>query len=230
MKPFRKGLRATFALISIALMTACSTLGEYDITVNDVTVYEPASPLRVDGIEDTALQNCLQQTADDIEATEPRDVMSLNCSDAGITSLAGLSQFDQIRLLKLDDNAIRNLLELGRLEALEQLWLNDNDIIDAIPVLHRMGAEDGIDLYKIMHVAEDLVVPMMDQPIRVDRDSLTLGYAGVYSSFLLFAKRAGEKYGVPARDLLVELGRRGTVGGQEDMIEDLALTMSSQKS
>ena len=96
-------------------------------------------------------------------------------------------------------------------------------------VLHRMGAEDGIDLYKIMDVAEDLVVPMMDQPIRVDRDSLTLGYAGVYSSFLLFAKRAGEKYGVPARDLLVELGRRGTVGGQEDMIEDLALTMSSQK-
>ena len=96
-------------------------------------------------------------------------------------------------------------------------------------VLHRMGAEDGIDLYKIMDVVEDLVVPMMDQPIRVDRDSLTLGYAGVYSSFLLFAKRAGEKYGVPARDLLVELGRRGTVGGQEDMIEDLALTMSSQK-
>ena len=96
-------------------------------------------------------------------------------------------------------------------------------------VLHRMDAEDGIDLHKIMDVAEDLVVPMMDQPIRVDRDSLTLGYAGVYSSFLLFARRAGEKYGIPARDLLVELGRRGTVGGQEDMIEDLALTMSSQK-
>ena len=139
MKPFRTGLRATFALISIALMTACSTLGEYDITVNDVTVYEPASPLRVDGIEDTALQNCLQQTADDIEATQPSDIMSLNCSDAGITSLAGLSQFDQIRLLKLNDNSIRNLLELERLEALEQLWLNDNDIIDAIPVLGISG-------------------------------------------------------------------------------------------
>jgi 4-hydroxy-2-oxovalerate/4-hydroxy-2-oxohexanoate aldolase len=71
---------------------------------------------------------------------------------------------------------------------------------------------------------------MMDQPIRVDRDSLTLGYAGVYSSFLLFAKQVGEKYGISARDLLVELGRRGTVGGQEDMIEDLALTMSTEKS
>ena len=97
-------------------------------------------------------------------------------------------------------------------------------------VLHRMGVEDGIDLYKIMDVAEDLVVPIMDQPIRVDRDALTLGYAGVYSSFLLFAKRAEAKYGVPARDLLVELGRRGTVGGQEDMIEDLALTMAAERA
>ncbi|MET3998469.1 4-hydroxy-2-oxovalerate aldolase [Marinobacterium sp. MBR-109] len=93
-------------------------------------------------------------------------------------------------------------------------------------VLDRMGVETGVDLYKIMDVAEDLIVPIMDQPIRVDRDALTLGYAGVYSSFLLFAQRAQKKYGISARDILVELGRRGTVGGQEDMIEDLALTMS----
>ncbi|MFL0807987.1 MAG: 4-hydroxy-2-oxovalerate aldolase [Oceanobacter sp.] len=93
-------------------------------------------------------------------------------------------------------------------------------------VLDRMGVQTGIDLYKIMDVAEDLVVPMMDHPIRLDRDALTLGYAGVYSSFLLFAKRAEAKYGIQARDILVELGRRGTVGGQEDMIEDLALTMA----
>jgi 4-hydroxy-2-oxovalerate/4-hydroxy-2-oxohexanoate aldolase len=93
-------------------------------------------------------------------------------------------------------------------------------------VLNRMGCETGIDLYKIMDVAEDLITPMMDQVIRIDRDSLTLGYAGVYSSFLLFAQRAEKKYGVSARDILVELGKRGTVGGQEDMIEDLALTMA----
>lgn len=99
-----------------------------------------------------------------------------------------------------------------------------------VAVLHRMGVEDGIDLYKIMDAAEDHVVPIMDDPIRIDRDALTLGYAGVYSSFLLFAKRAEEKYGIQARDLLVELGRRGTVGGQEDMIEDLALTMSKQSA
>ncbi len=95
-----------------------------------------------------------------------------------------------------------------------------------VAVLERMGVDSGVDLYAIMDVAEDLVVPMMDQPIRLDRDALTLGYAGVYSSFLLFAKRAEQKYGVSARELLVELGRRGTVGGQEDMIEDLALTLS----
>ena len=98
-----------------------------------------------------------------------------------------------------------------------------------VAVLERMGAEHGIDLYKIMDAAEDIVVPMMEHPIRIDRNALTLGYAGVYSSFLLFAKRAEQKYGVSARDILVELGRRGTVCGQEDMIEDLALTMAKQK-
>ncbi|MCE4052294.1 4-hydroxy-2-oxovalerate aldolase [Pseudomonas sp. Au-Pse12] len=95
-----------------------------------------------------------------------------------------------------------------------------------VAVLERMGVSSGVDLYAIMDVAEDRVVPMLDQPIRLDRDALTLGYAGVYSSFLLFAKRAERKYGISARELLVELGRRGTVGGQEDMIEDLALTLS----
>ena len=95
-----------------------------------------------------------------------------------------------------------------------------------VACLDRMGADHGVDLYKVMDVAEDLVVPMMDQPIRVDRDALILGYAGVYSSFLLFAKRYEKKYGVSARDILVELGRMKTVGGQEDMIEDVALDLA----
>jgi 4-hydroxy-2-oxovalerate/4-hydroxy-2-oxohexanoate aldolase len=95
-----------------------------------------------------------------------------------------------------------------------------------VAVCERMGIDTGVDVYRISDVAEDLVVPMMDHPIRIDRDSLTLGYAGVYSSFLLFAKRAEKKYGVPARDILLELGRRGMVGGQEDMIEDTAITMA----
>ena len=99
-----------------------------------------------------------------------------------------------------------------------------------VAVCARMGIETGVDVFKIQDVAEDLVVPMMDHAIRIDRDSLTLGYAGVYSSFLLFAKRAEKKYGVSARDILVEMGRRGMVGGQEDMIEDTAMTMARNRS
>ena len=99
-----------------------------------------------------------------------------------------------------------------------------------IAVCNRMGIETGVDVYRISDVAEDIVVPLMDHPIRIDRDSLTLGYAGVYSSFLLFAKRAEKKYGVPARDILIELGRRGMVGGQEDMIEDTAITMARERA
>ncbi|GAC1324634.1 MAG: 4-hydroxy-2-oxovalerate aldolase [Collimonas sp.] len=98
-----------------------------------------------------------------------------------------------------------------------------------VAVCERMGIETGVDVFKISDVAEDLVVPIMDHPIRIDRDALTLGYAGVYSSFLLFAKRASAKYGIPARDILVELGRRRMVGGQEDMIEDTALTMARER-
>ncbi|MGB3430604.1 4-hydroxy-2-oxovalerate aldolase [Achromobacter sp.] len=98
-----------------------------------------------------------------------------------------------------------------------------------VSVLDLMGAETGVDVFKIQDVAEDLVVPIMDFPIRIDRDALTLGYAGVYGSFLLFAKRAELKYGVPAREILVEMGRRGMIGGQEDMIEDTALSLLRQK-
>jgi 4-hydroxy-2-oxovalerate/4-hydroxy-2-oxohexanoate aldolase len=98
-----------------------------------------------------------------------------------------------------------------------------------VAVLVRMGVETGVDLWKIMDVAEDIVFPMMTHKVRVDRDALTLGYAGVYSSFLLFAKRAADKYGLSSRELLVELGRMKTVGGQEDMIEDVALDMAKAK-
>ena len=98
-----------------------------------------------------------------------------------------------------------------------------------VAVLTLMGVETGVDVAKITDVAEDLVVPMMDFPIRIDRDALTMGYAGVYGSFLLFAKRAAVKYGVPARDILVQMGRKGMVGGQEDMIDDTAMTMARER-
>src|SRR6266446_3137472 len=98
-----------------------------------------------------------------------------------------------------------------------------------IAVCNRLGIETGVDLFKVSDVAEDLVTPILDFPVRIDRNSLTLGYAGVYSSFLLFARRAEAKYGVSAREILLELGRRKLVGGQEDMIEDTAITMARQR-
>lgn len=98
-----------------------------------------------------------------------------------------------------------------------------------IAVCDRMGIETGVDTFQAMDIAEDLITPMMDHVVRIDRDALTLGYAGVYSSFLLFAKRSAEKYNLSSRDILVELGRRRTVGGQEDMIEDLALDMARER-
>jgi 4-hydroxy-2-oxovalerate/4-hydroxy-2-oxohexanoate aldolase len=97
-------------------------------------------------------------------------------------------------------------------------------------VAKRMGIETGVDLDKIIDAAEDVAVPMMPKPTRVDRDSLILGYAGVYSSFLLHSKRAELKHGVPAKDILVELGKRKTVGGQEDMIEDVALDILRERT
>lgn len=96
-------------------------------------------------------------------------------------------------------------------------------------VLDRMGVETGVDLFKLMDAAEDVVVPFMDEIVRVNREALTLGYAGVYSTFLLHAKKASERFGVPSRDILIELGKRKMIAGQEDMIIDTAMTMAKQR-
>ena len=96
-------------------------------------------------------------------------------------------------------------------------------------VCERMGIETGVDLFKLMDVAEEIIVPMMEHVVRVDRESLTLGFAGVYSTFLLHSKRAADRFGVSARDILVELGRRKMIGGQEDMIMDTAMTMARER-
>ena len=131
---WRCGYRLIVSVLLASGLASCGNLDQYDITLNDRTLYTPRDLFEDYYLPDIALSNCVTQAIEDSQVFVASGLEVLNCSEAGIESLSGLSRFSGLKRLKLTDNNIRNLVELSKLTQLEELRLEGNNIVDIVPL------------------------------------------------------------------------------------------------
>ncbi len=131
---WRRGYRFIVSVLLASGLASCGNLDQYDITLNDRTLYMPRDLFEDYYLPDIALNNCVTQAIEDAQVFVAGGLEVLNCSEAGIESLSGLSRFSGLKRLKLTDNDIRNLVELSKLTQLEELRLEGNNVVDIVPL------------------------------------------------------------------------------------------------
>ena len=128
--------------LALILLAACEN---YDFKVNEKVVYSPAPLFSDFDVADEALRGCLEQAIEDKGVRAAAQLSALNCSHAGIEDLSGLATFTGVVTLKLSSNNIRNLVELGTISQLQELYLDDNRVVDPVP-LYELPALRYLDL------------------------------------------------------------------------------------
>lgn len=134
-----------YLLCAAVMFPALAGCQGYDVTINERVVYSPVPLLKDFEVTDPALQACLEATIEHQVITRIGQLTSLNCSNAGITDLAGLAAFEALGVLRLSSNKIRNLVELQKLVSLRELYLDDNVVVDPVP-LYSLRALETLDL------------------------------------------------------------------------------------